>query len=220
MKRSQDPWETMLPTEPGPQFCSGCGKSPPESPGLTACPHCGDRLVPQGFCPVCEQYLRLPIGTNCPKHDLPLEARAPVRPQFDGDGRPLRWATVGHFSDSMAAEAPRIRLEAEGIPTFVEGERMGARSMYHVATGGVKLKVPETLAGDARIILSQTWSATAAELDIEENLDDDFEDSRPAIETESGSLHDRVLHEMLWGTIVIIPILGLLYLLLRAVGRH
>ena len=62
------------------------------------------------------------------------------------------------FADSLAVAAARIRLEAEGIPTFLEGERMGSSSMYQVATGGVKLQVPADLVGDARIILAQSWS--------------------------------------------------------------
>ena len=45
--------------------------------------------------------------------------------------------------------------------------------MYHVATGGVLLKVPDTMAHDARIILSQTWSVTAAQLGIEDDDDDE-----------------------------------------------
>ena len=102
----------------------------------------------------------------CPKHDLPLDALGPPVLRFDVQGQPVRWVTVCHFNDSLAAQAPRIRLEAEGIPTFVDGERMGAPSMYHVATGGVRLRVPDSLAADARIILSQTWSALAAELDL------------------------------------------------------
>jgi hypothetical protein len=106
----------------------------------------------------------------------------------------------------MAAEAPRIRLEAEGIPTFVEGERMGARSMYHVATGGVKLKVPDNLASDARIILSQTWSATAAELDIEETPDGDIDDTEPR----TPSLLDRAMSEVVLGAFVIVNVVGLL----------
>jgi len=125
--------------------------------------------------------------------------------------------TVSQFSDSLAAEAPRIRLEAEGIPTFVEGERMGARSMYHVATGGVKLRVPDNLAADARIILSQTWSATAAELDLDERHEDDLDDLRPRSGAEAGSLLGRVLSEMLLGAIVIVPMAGLLYLFLRSI---
>src|SRR4051812_22517038 len=60
-------------------FCVGCGKAPGSASVATACPYCGDRLVRQGFCPVCEQHLRQPVGSACPKHDLPLEASAPRR---------------------------------------------------------------------------------------------------------------------------------------------
>ena len=38
------------------------------------------------------------------------------------------------------------------------GERMGSAGMYRQATGGVKLQVPADRAGEARVILSQTWS--------------------------------------------------------------
>ena len=72
---------------------------------------------------------------------------------------------MGRFADTLACQPPRIRLEAEGIPTMIDGARMGDRSMYQVATGGVRLRVPEDLAADARVILAQTWSATAAALD-------------------------------------------------------
>jgi hypothetical protein len=89
------------------------------------------------------------------------------------------WVEVGRFSDALACQPPRIRLEAEGIPTMIDGERMGDRSMYQVATGGVRLRVPENLAADARIILSQTWSADAAALDIDDWHDDDFEPDDP-----------------------------------------
>lgn len=141
--------------------------------GKAACPICGETLAVQGYCPVCEDYWALPVDTPCPKHDLPLEPAPPPRPDADPGKADFRWVTVGRFTDSQAAQAPRIRLEAEGIPTFLEGERMGSRAMYAVATGGAKLKVPEHLAGDARIILSQTWSATAAALDIEELPEDE-----------------------------------------------
>ena len=140
------PSESDLCSKPAPGFCSRCRRSFAESFGLAICPTCGDRLIPQGYCSVCEDYSALPVGVPCPKHDLPLDALGPLRPHFDSLGKPVRWVTLCHFTDSLAAQAPRIRLEAEGIPTFVDGERMGSRSMYHVATGGVRLRVPDTLA--------------------------------------------------------------------------
>ena len=85
------------------------------------------------------------------------------------------WVTVGTFADDHEAEAVRIRLEAEGIPTFVEGARMGGRSMYHVATGGLKLQVPRQLAADARVLLSQTWSLPPSD----DGLDDAWEELGP-----------------------------------------
>ena len=142
------------------------------------CASCGDRLVARGYCPVCEEFLFLPSGAPCPKHQIPLEDEAP--PELSGRlaGTSSTWVEVGRFADTLACQPPRIRLEAEGIPTMIDGERMGDRSMYQVATGGVRLRVPEDLAADARIILSQTWSATAAALDIDDDWPD-VEDDEP-----------------------------------------
>src|SRR5262249_1799948 len=136
MTHSQQASASGLCREPTPRFCPRCQQQTSGRLEPTSCPYCGDPLVPQGYCPVCEDYLRLPVGAICPKHDLVLESEAPPRPRFHIDGKPFRWVTISQFADSLAAEAPRIRLEAEGIPTFVEGERMGSRTMYHVATGG------------------------------------------------------------------------------------
>jgi hypothetical protein len=83
--------------------------------------------------------------------------------------------TVGTYIDALESEAPRIRLEAEGIPTFVDGSRMGSRSMYHVAAGGVKLQVPEALSTEARILLSQSWAIP----EIDDDLDDAWDDLAP-----------------------------------------
>jgi hypothetical protein len=117
--------------------------------------------------------------------------------------------TVGRFTDATAAQAPRIRLEAEGIPTFLEGERMGSRSMYSIAIGGARLKVPEDLASDARVLLSQTWSATAAALDIDDWDDDDVEDLEKPVDEPSS------LRTGLWiFLIVVLPALVSLVMLL------
>jgi hypothetical protein len=67
------------------------------------------------------------------------------------------------FPNSLVAAVPRSRLEAEGIPTFLEGERMGGPGMYGSATVGVKLQVPADRAAEARIILSQNWTLPSDE---------------------------------------------------------
>ena len=159
-------------TEP-PRYCPQCNRA--AGSAQTLCSHCGERLLDQSYCPTCEHFWQRPAGSDCPKHDLPLEDQPP---SSRADSLPLsdvRWVTVGIFADALKSEAPRIRLEAEGIPTFVEGERMGSHSMYHVAVGGVKLQVPEPLASEARILLSQTWSS----VDTLENLDDAWDDLSP-----------------------------------------
>jgi hypothetical protein len=149
------------------------------------CDQCGETLEFQGYCSVCERHWTLAPGTPCPKHDLLLQARAP-EPAVGWLGLGLAtcganpaWVTVARFADPLTAEAPRIRLEAEGIPTFLEGARMGSASMYQVATGGVKLQVPDALAADARILLRQTWSPVPTE-DEDDDFDDAWEDLAPS----------------------------------------
>jgi len=160
----------------GPWYCPRCRKATRSTDPSNLCERCGDRLIAGGYCPVCEDFVLRAAGEPCPKHQVVLEPEAP--PNLAGrlveEG--ASWVEVGRFSDALACQPPRIRLEAEGIPTMIDGERMGHRSMYHVATGGVGLRVPENLAGDARIILSQTWSTDAAALDIDDwHEDDDLE---------------------------------------------
>jgi len=99
----------------------------------------------------------------CPKHDVVLEASSPSSSEPITSGPSTSWVTVTVFPNSLAAAVPRTRLEAEGIPTFVEGERMGGLGMYNVATRGVKLQVPANRVADARIILSQSWSLPSDE---------------------------------------------------------
>jgi hypothetical protein len=165
-----------------PTYCPGCGKPVSQTTHAGVCAYCGDRLAPKGYCPVCEDFLPLSAGDFCPKHQIELESDAPSPsgglPAYES----AAWVEVGRYSDTLACQPPRIRLEAEGIPTMIDGERMGDRSMYQVATGGVRLRVPENLAADARVILSQTWTATAAALDIEDDWSDD-EDETPTPES-------------------------------------
>jgi hypothetical protein len=217
MSRHADVPEMRPQSSGAPRFCPRCRASFADVSGPSACPSCGDALIPKGYCPVCEDYWLLPVETPCPKHDLPLDAMGPPRPLLDGEGKPVRWTTVAHYSDSQAADAPRIRLEAEGIPTFVEGERMGARAMYHVATGGVLLKVPDTMAVDARIILSQTWSVTADQLGIEDDDDDEEVGERHLTDAPSGPPNDdaSLAYNIILFVVVGLPSLLLAYFLLR-----
>lgn len=157
--------------DPG-RFCRNCGLIFDLNKAL--CPECGDRATLLSYCDVCERFWRLPTGTPCPKHDLPL-AESTVSPARSDPER-IDWATVKTFPTLPLAEAPRIRLEAEGIPTFLDGERMAGNLVIHNnAVGGVKLQVPRELVGQARILLDQTWSLP----DDPEGIEDAWEDLGP-----------------------------------------
>jgi hypothetical protein len=161
----------------GARFCPRCRGTVRED-GAALCAECGEALQPQGYCAVCEDFWPQVAGTPCPKHDVALEEGAPRRAEFPSSagGPAPRWVTVRTFDDASKAEAPRIRLESEGIPTFLEGERMGSMSMYQVATGGVKLQVPQPLLADARILLRQSWSADV----VDDELEDAWDELAPA----------------------------------------
>ena len=152
-----------------PRFCPGCELDEFDEFQGTSCPECGETLLVKGFCPVCERHLRQEPGTLCPKHEVELEWGPPQEPAPIADGAYVSWVTVSVFPNSATAGILQGRLEAEGIPTFLEGQRMGATGMYLAATRGVRLQVPADRVDDARIILSQKWS-----LPVDETAD--FED--------------------------------------------
>jgi hypothetical protein len=152
----------------GPRFCRSCRTAVRADLDRDLCPECGGTVIPQGYCPVCEDHWRLPVGALCPKHEIALGTRLqPAAARALAD-RAVAWVKVWEFPTSVAAAAARIRLEAEGIPTFLDGERMAGLGAYHVATGGVKLQVPEDLVADARVILSQRWGPKSDKDKIEE----------------------------------------------------
>jgi hypothetical protein len=153
-----------------PRFCPNCQNTVHEDHEARLCPECGDSLRPQGYCAVCEHFWRLAVGALCPKHDIPLDDGPPASNEPIPTDQMVSWETVKVFPDSLSAAIPRSRLEAEGIHTFLAGERMGAPAMYRVATGGVKLQVPADQAANARIILSQNWSLPGDEKDDFEDL--------------------------------------------------
>jgi hypothetical protein len=158
-----------------PQFCRRC-RTEIDDPQIELCEECGDSLQKQGYCPICESFVLQQPGEFCRKHDVPLEAGDPsIFLDRLADGT-REWVTLETYLDRSRAEGLRIRLEAEGIPTFVDGERMGSMSMYQVATGGVRLQVPRELVDDARIILSQSWTAPEVGGD---DLEDAWDDLAP-----------------------------------------
>ena len=194
----------------GPRFCPGCLRAASEE-DLRLCAACGETLLPQGYCATCEDYWTLAAGMPCPKHETPLEAGAPGRATFHtvASGSVPRWVTVGTFADAMEAEVQRIRLESEGIPTFLEGERMGSLSMYQVATGGVKLQVPQPLLADARILPRQSWSS---EVEDDDALDDAWDELAPA----PGALRRSVMTWMIVFILVSPLVLALVTLLIES----
>jgi hypothetical protein len=141
-----------------PRFCPDCARAADLDHESNLCAECGHTLMPQGYCPICESYWRLAVEVPCPKHDILLEATPPEQFEPIETDQAVSWETVKVFPDSLSAAIPRSRLEAEGIRTFLEGERMGSPAMYRVATGGVKLQVPAHRTAEARIILSQRWT--------------------------------------------------------------
>jgi hypothetical protein len=190
--------------ETRPRFCPRCEKPGPAD--ATLCPACGDTLADRGYCEVCSRHWLLRAGEPCPKHDVPLEETA-APPLRSLEGEFTDWVSVAAFHHPNAAEAPRIRLEAEGIPTFLEGERVGGHGLYGVATGGVRLQVPRELAHEARVVLSQTWTSAA---EPDDDLDDAWDDLAP----EPGATRRTVMRAI----IVLILMLPLMRLLLSLIA--
>ena len=154
-----------------PTFCPRCHASEAQG-GL--CQACGEGVAACGYCATCEAFWRHPIGAICPKHDVELEAAPPLPEPLGTPGQAAeRWVTVATYAHPNEANAPRIRLEAEGVPTWLDGARVAGATLYQVATGGVRLQVPESLAGSARVLLAQTWGPQLDPHDDPDLHDDD-----------------------------------------------
>jgi hypothetical protein len=161
-----------------------------------------------GYCSVCEDWVMGPPGGACPKHEIELGDR----PSVDAiDGSSTRLVTIATYGIPGDAQGPRLRLEAEGIPAFLQGQRMGA--IYQVATGGVKLQVPEDFAADARVLLSQTWSPPK---DGGDDPDDPWEGLGPDPSEHRRSVMKGLILVLLFGPLVC----TLVGWLLSALGRR
>ncbi|WP_435005261.1 hypothetical protein P12x_003156 [Tundrisphaera lichenicola] len=156
------------------RYCARCGG---EGRGESAlCQECGEKLRFRGYCPICESFWKLDPGADCPKHEVELIEEAPQHESFGQPGEKTSLVTVATYSHPNLANAPRIRLEAEGIPTFLDGERIAGNTLYQVATGGVRLQVPSPLASAARILIDQSWAPPP---DTEDDTEDAWEDLAP-----------------------------------------
>ena len=172
--RSDRPAVVSPRAEP-PTFCPRCRAEGVAAEAL--CRSCGDPLALRGYCATCEAFWKRPLGDLCPKHDLPLEpAPPPPEPLGTAGQAAEKWVTVATYGHPNEANAPRIRLEAEGIATWLDGERVAGSTLYQVATGGARLQVPESLAAAARVLLAQTWTARLDPAEGGEPLDDDDDD--------------------------------------------
>jgi hypothetical protein len=172
------------------------------------CYECGDALRPRGYCEVCERWALAAPGEPCPKHDVDLLDRPP-EPGFDPSAG--RLVTVATFGLPAEAHGPRLRLEAEGIPAFLQGQRMGDHAIYGLATGGVKLQVPEEFADDARILLTQTWMPPKGD---EPDPDDPWEGLGPDPAEHRRSVMKLTILLFLFGPLVF----SLIRILLMMVG--
>ncbi len=188
MDRSPMPGANPAP----PRYCPRCrGEGAGEGP---LCRDCGETLRDRGYCPICEGFWKLDPGTDCPKHDVELIDEAPPTETFGS------LVTVATFAHPNQANAPRIRLEAEGIPTFLDGEHVAGNSFSQVATGCVRLQVPTSLASAARVLIAQTWSPPP---ESDDGLDDAFEELAP----EPGSWRRGVMKLMIWA-MLLGPVVG------------
>jgi hypothetical protein len=80
---------------------------------------------------------------------------------------------------------------------------MGRNTIYHVATGGVKLQVPVDQLADARILLAQSWTPPA---DPDDDLDDAWEDLAPAPWERRRAVMKWVILLILFGPVVLAAI--------------
>jgi len=155
-------------------YCPDCGRR--DETGGKLCVTCGGTLIERGYCPTCEAYVLQPVGGFCHKHDVELLHPDEIEEHSHEDVSGVELVTIKAFGSSSEADAARIRLEAEGIPTFLDAARMGSGSFYSVATGGVKIRVPKSLEADARVVLSQNWTPVDPG---EQELEDAWDEMRP-----------------------------------------
>ncbi len=186
-----------------PVYCPRCRRE--RTGGGRSCSECGEGLLVRGYCSVCESRWSLRVGEACPKHDIVLISEEPQSLVPDFEESAGRWVLVESYSNSMAAEAARLRLEAEGIPARLEGQRMAETYSLQLATGGVRLVVPSNLEQDARVLLNQVWADEPTE-------EDDLGEVYESVPDSEVVQQDRAIAGVaLWGSIFLVVVLIVLY---------
>lgn len=145
----------------------------------------------------------------CPKHDVELIEFEPFRSERSTERVAIQWVPVCTFQNPAESEPLRIRLEAEGIPTFIDGERMASHLLGHGARGGVELLVPIEHVHEARIILAQSWR-----IDLDDDGVDDWDESdddrlRHELHTPISVESAKFLKIVVW-ILVLLPIVALI----------
>jgi hypothetical protein len=193
-----------------PPFCPRCRRVSRDDRGQGLCNQCGESLQPQGYCEVCEKYWPRAAGFECPKHEIALveSAPEPFMPAVPPEG--MRLVTVGVYHLSYEAETRRSRLEAEGVPTFLEGARMGSMRPYGGVTGGVRLQVPLAFQDEARILLAQSWAPPR-------HPDDDLEDAWDDLEPDPNANHGEPANwlALCLGAVIVLTVLVALTMFVR-----
>ena len=149
--------ERKMSSDPGPRFCPGCGLAEGGDLEGSLCPECGETLVPQGYCPVCESLWRLPPEVPCPKHDVLARARTSGPLQA---AHPVTWSPGSPSRSFPRAWPRRFRQPARsrGNPHVHRRRTDGKRGDVPYWPPRHELQVPADRVADARIILSQSWS--------------------------------------------------------------
>ena len=74
----------------------------------------------------------------------------------------MELTTIATFDNMPAAHIAKGRLEAEGIPCWLQDENLGQTDwLYNIAMGWIKLRVEPHYAARARAILDRDYSDDA-----------------------------------------------------------
>ena len=127
-------------SNPSRGFARTARKRRPKTIEDTLCPECGDRLVAQGYCSVCEHFWRLAVDDLCPKHDIPLEPGPPPSDEPIASDQVISWVTVKVFPGQSVRRHPAEPARGRGHPHVSGGRADGGPG--HVSRGHGRRQAP------------------------------------------------------------------------------